>query len=288
MKVLFAALLIAAVVVAGCLWAIRPQRIPVSAPVPREFPADSFSHEVFESLLRQYTDSEGRVDYAGWHASADSISRLHAYLAAVSAYSPDNAGQRFPSSNDELVYWIQAYNAYVIKAVLDHWPLDSVTDVKAPIEAIRGMGFFYRLRYSFGGRYYSLLHVENGIIRKRHRDARIHFVLNCASESCPVLKPELPAGAELEEALARAATEFVSDPRNVAIDHAAKTVTLSRIFKWFRKDFINDLRRRGLPADNGLVDYVASVAPEALRGELAGASDYEINFFDYDWSLNSQ
>jgi len=286
--VLFAALIITAFVVAGCLWAFRPLLVPVTAAVPAEFPADSFSHEGFESLLRQYTDANGRVDYAGWHASVESISLLDGYLAAVSAYSPDNTPQRFPSSNDQLVYWIQAYNAYVIKAVLDHWPLDSVTDVKGPIEAITGMGFFYRMRYRFGGRYYSLLHVENGIIRKRHRDARIHFVLNCASDSCPVLKPELPTGTELEEALARAATEFVADPQNVSIDHTAKTVTLSRIFKWFRKDFINDLRRRGLSTDNGLLDYVASVAPDALRSEIAGASDYEIRFSDYDWSLNSK
>lgn len=288
MKVLFAALIIAAIVVAGCLWAIRPLRVPLDASVSQDFPDDGFSHEAFESLLREFTDADGRVDYAGWHASTRSISRLHAYLAAVSAYSPDSAPRRFPSSNDELVYWIQAYNAYVIKAVLDHWPLDSVTDVEAPLEVVRGLGFFYRLRYNFGGHYYSLLKVENGIIRKRHRDARIHFVLNCASDSCPVLKPELPSGDELEEALALAASEFVADPQNVAVDHAAKTVTLSRIFKWFRKDFINDLRRRGLPADNGLVDYVASVAPEALRNELAGANDYEITFFDYDWSLNNQ
>ena len=288
MKVLFAATIIAAIVVAGCLWAFRPLRVPVDASPPPGFPDDGFSHESFESLLRQYTDIDGRVDYEDWHRSPESVAGLHAYLAAVSAYSPDNAPQRFSSPNDALVYWIQAYNAYVIKAVLDHWPLDSVTDVKAPIEVVNGMGFFYRQRYSFGGRYYSLLKVENGIIRKRHRDARIHFVLNCASDSCPVLRPELPVGAELETLLATAAAEFVADPGNVAIDHSSKTVTLSRIFKWFRKDFINDLHRRGLPANNGLVDYVASVAPESLRKELAGANDYDVRFFEYDWSLNTQ
>ena len=288
MKVLFAATIIAAVVVAGCLWAFRPLRVPVNAAPPAGFPDDGFSHESFESLLRQYADIDGRVDYEGWHQSPESVASLHAYLAAVSAYSPDNVPQRFPSPNDALVYWIQAYNAYVIKAVLDHWPLASVTDVKAPIEVVNGMGFFYRQRYSFGGRYYSLLKVENGIIRKRHRDARIHFVLNCASDSCPVLRPELPVGDDLEVTLERAATDFVTDPANVSIDHTARTVTLSRIFKWFRKDFINDLHRRGLPADNGLVDYVASVAPESLRSELASVNDYEVKFFEYDWSMNTQ
>ena len=192
--------------------------------------------------------------------------RSTATLAAVVAFSPDSHPERFPAASDELVYWIQAYNAYVIRAVLERWPLASVTDVKAPIEAVRGLGFFYRLRYGFGGEYYSLFAVEHNIIRKRHRDARIHFVLNCGSESCPVLRPELPTGNALEETLAQAAADFVADPANVAIDHDARTITLSRIFKWFRKDFENDLRLRGLPVDNGLVDYVANVAPDRYAG----------------------
>ena len=288
MKILLAVALGIAIVVAGFFWVNRPHTISVNASLPPDFPDDIFSHRLFERLLLQFVDADGRVDYQSWHDSTGARADLDSYLAAVSAYSSDNSPERFPTSDDELVYWIQAYNAYVIKAVLDHWPLDSVTDVKAPIEAVTGMGFFYRLRFQFGGKYYSLLEVENGIIRKRHRDARIHFVLNCGSDSCPVLRPELPTGAELETLLATAAAEFVTDPGNVAIDHSAKTVTLSRIFKWFRKDFINDLRQRGRSTEHGLVDYVASVAPEDLREELDRSRDYDVRFFEYDWALNQQ
>ena len=71
-----------------------------------------------------------------------SVQQLNSYLGAVSRFSPDNAPHRFRGRNDELAYWIYAYNAYVIRSVLDHWPLDSVTDVKAPLEAIKGLGFF--------------------------------------------------------------------------------------------------------------------------------------------------
>ena len=77
---LFAALVIAAFVVAGCLWAFRPLRVPVTAAVPEEFPAGSFSHEAFESLLHRYTDANGRVDYAGWHASERPGVRHRAHL----------------------------------------------------------------------------------------------------------------------------------------------------------------------------------------------------------------
>lgn len=166
--------------------------------------------------------------------------------------------------------------------------MDSVTNVKAPLEIVKGLGFFYQLRFVFGGKAYSLYAVENDIIRARYRDARIHFVLNCGSESCPALRPELPVAEELEPFLQQAVVDFVSDERNVRIDHEKNEVVLSTIFKWFRKDFINDLRRRGLPSERGLIDYVASVAPEPLRKELAVSADYAIVFNDYDWAANKK
>lgn len=278
--------LIFSIVVASFFWVNRPRRITVDVALPTGFPEQGFAHDSFEALLRQYVTPEGRVDYDRWHASDASVGQLDAYLSAVSRYSPDNAAQRFPDRNDELAYWMYGYNAYVIKAVLDHWPLSSVTDVKAPIEAIKGLGFFYRLRFSFGGEYLSLLAVENNRIRSRYRDARIHFVLNCASESCPVARPELPTGEELNQLMERAAHEFVNDPDNVFVDHDNRTVFLSTIFKWYKKDFVNDLRAKGRPADRGLVDYVASIATGTLKNDLDDADGYTVEFRDYDWRLN--
>ena len=96
----------------------------------------------------------------------------------------------------------------------------------------------------------------------------------------------MPDGDQLEPFLQQAAVDFVNDEGNVRIDHEKKVIVLSTIFKWFRKDFINDLRRRGLPADRGLIDYVASVAPASLRDELNQTNDYEIVFSNYDWAVN--
>lgn len=280
------ALLLLATAVATFLWVNRPRKVIIDTQISAGFPEQGFSHKAFEALLREYVTPAGHVGYGRWHAKRESVDQLDAYLAAVSRFSPENAAHRFPERNDELAYWMYGYNAYVIKAVLDRWPLSSVTDVKAPIEAIKGMGFFYQLRFSFGGEYLSLLAVENNKIRARYRDARIHFVLNCASESCPVARPELPTGDELEELMTRAAEEFISDPDNVSVDHDRKTVFLSSIFKWYKKDFINDLRAKGLPAERGLIDYVAGLATGLLRADLDRADGYNIEFRDYDWSLN--
>ena len=288
MKIGIAVVLILAALIACVLIANRPRLLIIDAAVPADFPADRFDHSIFEQLLRSYVDESGNVDYERWQKNQADLQSLDSYLAAVSRYSPESNPNRFEKQSDELAYWLYAYNAYVIKSILDRWPLQSVTDVKAPLELVKGLGFFYQLRFLFGGEAYSLYAVENNIIRARFRDARIHFVLNCASESCPVLRPELPDGEQLEPFLQQAAVEFVNDGRNVRIDHEKKLVVLSTIFKWFRKDFINDLRRRGLPSERGLIDYVANVAPATVGAELRRANDYEIVFADYDWKLNQQ
>lgn len=171
--------------------------------------------------------------------------------------------------------------------MLDHWPLKSVTGVNAPIEAVTGLGFFYRQRFLFGEEPLSLYAVEHKKILETYKDPRIHFVLNCASESCPVLRPELPTGDDLERMMDESTSDFVNDPRNVRIDHAQKKIVLSTIFKWYRNDFINDLRRRGLSSERGVIDYVLHESAPPLRRETDQATDYELIFEDYDWSLNN-
>ena len=260
--------------------------MPELSALPASFPTEGYSHDVFEQLLQTYVDADGNVDYATWHQSPGDLAALDSYIAAVALYSPENAIERFPSRNDELAYWMYSYNAYVIKAVLDRWPLESVTDVKARIEIVKGFGFFYSQKFLFGKKRYNLYKIENTKIRKNFDDARIHFVLNCASGSCPIIRPELPTGDALEPFLQRATLDFISDTDNVRIDHDANAIVLNEIFDWYKKDFINDLRRRGLPTKGGLASYVESVAPDTLRMELAKVRHYKVTFDTYDWSIN--
>jgi len=281
-------LIIGVLLVALAIYLNRPQLTVIDAKLPQAFPEQGFSHLLFEGLLRKYVDEDGLVDYERWHDTTEDRITLDSYLAAVGAFSPDASPERFDKRSDALAYWLYAYNAYVIRSILGNWPLESVTDVKAPLEAVKGFGFFYRQRFLFGGVAYSLYAVENDIVRKQYKDPRIHFVLNCASSSCPVLKPELPTGDDLEKLMHDATLEFVSDQRNVHIDNAKKQVVVSTIFKWYEKDFVNEMRRRGKPTSRGVLDYIASVAPVQLRDNLAAAISYETVFADYDWAINSQ
>ncbi len=266
----------------GCA-AVQVQE--VKAPLPQDFPQQGFSHRAFEDLLQRFVVNS-RVNYDAWHADPQANAQLDSYLAAVAAFSPENAPQRFPTKNDAKAYWLYVYNALVIKAVLANWPLESVNDVKAPIEVIQGYGFFYSLRFTVGGKKYNLYDLEQDQVLKQWSDPRVHFVLNCASSSCPAIRPTLPTGEALDPYLTKATQEFLSEPHNVTIDHAAQKLHLSKIFKWYQSDFINDLHRRGVPAQNGIVDYLIDAAPEPVKTNLRPAIPYTVEYVDYDWKLN--
>jgi hypothetical protein len=281
-------ILVLALVALVFFWANRPRKLIIDADLPASFPVQAFSHTSFEHLLETYVDADGRVDYERWHQNPTSVLMLESYLAAVSTFSPDNAPHRFPDRSDELAYWMYGYNAYVIRSVLHRWPIKSVTDVKAPLEAVTGLGFFYQLRFSFGGEFFSLLGVETNKIRKQFKDPRIHFVLNCASESCPVARPGLGVGEDLDQLLELAAGDFINSPENVTVDHDSNVVYLSRIFKWYKSDFVDHVRLGGKPVENGLLSYISQYAVGDLSSDIAEARRYEIVFRDYDWDLNSK
>ena len=174
-------LLILAIGATGCT-TIRPAYGPTPAKPP-----SLFSHVAFDRVLERDVDARGRVDYPGLKQHEGDLDR---YFRLLAAFSPDSTPEFFPTETARLAYWINGYNAAPIKTVLHYYPIESVLDVKRPTLLFffpGKSGFFYFQRASFGGKRYSLYHLENKIIRDRFNEPRIHFALNCASTGCPVL-----------------------------------------------------------------------------------------------------
>ncbi|MFC1525270.1 DUF547 domain-containing protein [Candidatus Latescibacterota bacterium] len=136
----------------------------------------AFGHELLDRVLLSSVDAEGRIDYAG--LKADRL-ELDQYIDSLAAVSPVSHPARFPTPAHALAYWINAYNAFVLRGVVDAYPVSSVKDISLL------NGFFRRLRFVAGGSEMTLDHIENDIIRPTYRDPRIHFVVNCGAVSCP-------------------------------------------------------------------------------------------------------
>jgi hypothetical protein len=250
--------------------------------------SEEFSAEPLVSLLTRYVDGQGGVDYTAWQTHPGDVAALDAFLAALAATSPESHPQRFAAPGATRAYYIHAYNAHVVKAVLELWPLASVRQVKGSLTShlIPGKGFFYDRTFVLGGRSMNLYQLEHKVLRKQIHDPRIHFAINCASASCPALRPSQWNDAQLDAAT----RAFVNDRKNVLCDDDQRIVFLSAIFDWYGADFVDHHGWLSRKPRHTVLDYVIhyASAPLARRLEKARQEGYAIRYFDYDWRINAR
>lgn len=223
-----------------------------------------FSYAALDTVLGRHLHG-GRVDYG---ALARDRGPLERFIAATRKARPESW-----SRDDQIAFWVNVYNARVLDGVIRRPGLKSVLDVGKKL-GIPTLGFFREQGVS-AGRRLSLNDIEHDILRKGFKEPRIHFVLNCASASCPVLPERVIEGATLDSALTAATAAFLGDrTKNPAT--AGSELRLSSIFKWYRSDFET--------AAGSLQAFIQRHQP----GGVTIAAGTPIQFVDYDWSLNGQ
>lgn len=233
-----------------------------------------YSDKAYRELVRKYTVDNGeKVDYEAWKANQADMKALDQHIELIAQVSPANHPDQFSSRSAKRSYWINSYNALVLHAVLEYWPLESVRDVKISFSSrvVPGKGFFYDRKITVGGVETSLYQMEKEVLANQ-KDPRLHFALNCGSESCPVLRP----WEWNDEDLDQAARDFVNNPDNVSVED--NKLMVSTIFKWYKKDFPSDLNT-----------YLQQFADPDLLADLqmAHEQDYPVKYREYDWSLNA-
>ena len=240
---------------------------------PREASEAGFdhTHSAWTRVLAAHV-RDGWVDYAGLHRRPEA---LDAYLASLAAPRPEEF--RSWSEKEQLAFWINAYNAWTVRLILDNYPLESIRSIGLlPGAAFRSRFIpLGRLRGSSG--MISLNDIEHGVLRPEFREPRIHFAIVCASAGCPALRSEAYRAADLESQLDDAARDFLRDTTKNRFDSRSRTLHLSSIFKWFGEDFET--------AAGSLESFVGPYLDEATRSQLDGG-EVTVSFLDYDWTLN--
>ena len=182
-----------------------------------QLPAEPFAYDVWNGLLAEVVTPDGRVDYARLAARRDLLGRFVAELAAT---SPESDPARFPTPEARLAYWLNAYNAFTLDAIIAEYPIRSVWKT-------RDGQFFQRRRHLAGGRAVSLDDIEHEILRGTFGEPRIHFAINCGSNGCPPLRPAAYEAEGLDATLRAATERFLASEWNLRIDHAARRVWVS-------------------------------------------------------------
>ena len=224
--------------------------------------AQSVSHATWDELLQAHVTDDGIVDYKGF---IQEKAKFEKYLQLLS----DNPPQRSWKRTEQLAYWINAYNAFTVKLIVDHYPVKSIKDIKRGVPFVNTVWDIKFIK--IGGHKYDLNNIEHGILRKRFKEPRIHFAVNCASASCPPLLNHAFTGDQLYDQLNQQARRFLANPSKNKI--SSDKTQLSKIFKWFRKDFTKK---------ESLKEFLAKYAPPSFN------KNAKISYLKYDWRLNNQ
>jgi hypothetical protein len=221
------------------------------------------SHQAFDELLKKHVSKDGIVNYKGFFQDN---AKLDKYLELLSNNAPDRAKW---SKEEQLAYWINAYNAFTVKLIVDNYPVKSIQDLHPKVKIPLVNTVWHIKFFKIGGQEASLDEIEHKILRKEFEEPRIHFAINCASFSCPPLLNEAFVPEKIEQQLDKVARTFVNDTKRNKI--TADKIEISSIFSWFKSDFT----KKG-----SLIDYLNQYCTIKIKPNA------KVSHLDYDWSLN--
>ncbi len=246
--------------------------------------ADQFDHgyATYARVLGSHVVPP-RVDYAALKAGRADLDRSVAELD-----SPAARGEPTWTRERRMAFWINAYNAFTLRAIVDYYPIRSGWLTRQPRNSIRQIdGVWTTLKWRAAGRTVTLDDIEHRILRPEFKDARVHFAVNCASISCPPLAAEPYRARTLDAQLDGAARTYLASPEGLQM--AGDTLRVSSLFKWYGDDFIDQyaglVTAGATPKDRAILGAVVKHGPSdgAARARSGTAA---IRYLDYNWSLN--
>jgi len=212
--------------------------------------------ETYNRLLGKYATSGG-VKYAAWKGNAADLQALQTVVDGIAKESVSGM-----SKSQQLAFYCNAYNAWILHEALKKYPTKSVKDTLYT--------FFTSKRITVAGQQTSFKAFEDNVIRKMG-EPRIHFALNCASRSCPPLGRQAFAAGNLDGQFETLTKGYANSDKGVRYNEANKTAELSKIFDWYKDDF------------NGQGGALAFINK---RRATPIPNDAKISYQEYDWGLN--
>lgn len=222
----------------------------------------TFDHSVLDDLANEHVTDGGWVDYEGLGRDE---SRLDHYIQSLADAPFDSMGR-----DEKLALLINAYNAFTLRLILDHYPVSSIRDIPAGKR-------WKDNRWNIGGHVWSLDQIEHEQIRPKFIEPRIHFAVNCAAIGCAPLRGEAYVADRINDQLEDQSVYVHDHDRWFQLDPTGKAVRLTELYSWYRNDFEQ--------VSGSVLDFAAGYSP-ALRSQLDQGDRPVVNWIDYDWKLN--
>jgi len=235
----------------------------------------TFDDRQWATVLRENV-KDGLVDYDHLQSHAEPLERFSALLAVA---GPETTPSLFPSRSARLAYYLNAFNAGVLQAVLHEGIPPTMHDVRR-----RNLETGYRLMID--GRARTLAEVRAAAGKESRGDVRIEFAFCAAASGSPPLQREPFRAAHLAEQLRRVAQEAMDNPRMVNIDHERERLNIALVIRQRRREFLDYYRRQTGVGSPTLSNVLLHLAGSMRRQWLATAVGYHEAVIPFDRSLN--
>lgn len=246
---------------------------PVQTAAAAEAPSFDHSHALWTQVLSKAVVGD-RVDYAALEKDHALLDR---YLLQLHAVTPKQVASW--TREQRFAFWINTYNAHCMALVVKNYPIESIKDLGGLFTPVWKKAFIEMPAFNPSGDRgpLSLDDIEHKILRPTFKDARVHAAVNCASESCPALRPEAFVAERIEKQLDEQVRTWLADSTRNRFDSSKARAEVSAIFDWFEEDFVRD--------GGSVVGWIAKYAPESAS-EVLKSPKLSLKHRDYSWKLN--
>lgn len=249
-----------------------------------------FDYSDFAEALKINVDDVGMVNYKKLKAEPE---KLLAFITELQNLDRKDFDKW--DDNAKIAFWLNAYNAMTLKAIIVNYPIKSSFFKSRiyPKNSIRQIaGVWDKINFKVMGQNLTLGHIEHKILRVKFDEPGVHMAMVCAAMGCPSLRNEPYTGDKLQEQLDDQTRRFLANPAKFKIARADDRIYLSPIFKWFAADFIKkhgpkkSIGRHN-KEESAVLNFIASYLDKAQKDYML-AGKFKIKYLKYDWSLNEQ
>ncbi|HEX7086331.1 MAG TPA: DUF547 domain-containing protein [Vicinamibacterales bacterium] len=242
-------------------------------------------HRPLDELLDLYV-RDGLVYY---NALRSERGRLDAYIAALDG--PRAAGVDSWPHEEQIAFWLNAYNAWVLRAVIDHYPIRGRAANYPPGSIRQIPGVFDRTRRRIAGRSLTLDEIETTVL-PAFRDPRLYLALGRGALGSGRLRSEAYVASRLGAQLDAVAKEFASSGRLFDIDESTGVMSVTPIVSWREQEFAAayaaaapERYAQRSPVERAILAFVLpNLLPHEI--ELVEKNQFSVRFQEFDWRLN--
>jgi Protein of unknown function, DUF547 len=260
------------------LFALVLLAVPMSAQQAVYVPAPGA--ELLHRPLDQILDVNVRDGLVYYRSLKGERGRLDRYVASLNVTPATYQGW---SKGQQMAFWVNAYNAFVLATVINHYPMQGT------IKQIAGA--FDKTPWRAAGRTVTLDQIEKTILPE-FKEPRLYLALGRGGAGSGRLRSEAYTADRLEKQLAELQSEFVNDRHMYRIDRLANTVAVTPIFSWREAEFVAAYADKAdaVFAQRSPVEkaVIAFITPHLLPSEkeLIRKNEWKMTFLEMDWRLN--